>query len=71
MNRLTWNKPNGEWGLVGVAEDEFKNVGSKIYAALCKLKDYEDTGLEPKQLYEMDETHKKTCKELERLKEAL
>lgn len=46
MNRLTWTK-NGEWGLTGITEEEFKNTGSRIYAALCKLKDYENTTLSP------------------------
>ena len=38
---LTWQKKNGEWGLNGVPEEELKKVGSRIYAALFKLKDYE------------------------------
>lgn len=50
MSRLTWTNPNGEWGLTGITEEELKNVGSRIYAALCKLKDYEDTGLEPEDI---------------------
>lgn len=50
MSRLTWTNPNGEWGLTGITEEELKSVGSRIYAALCKLKDYEDTGLEPEDI---------------------
>lgn len=69
MSRLTWTNPNGEWGLTGITEDELKNVGSRIYAALCKLRDYENTGLEPEQLYEMDRMYTKKCEELNRLKE--
>lgn len=59
MNRLTYTNPNGEWGLTGITEDELKSVGSRIYAALFKLKSYEDTGLEPEQLYEMDKEYRR------------
>lgn len=47
MNRLTWTNPNGQWGLNGITEEELKNTGSRIYAALCKLRDYENTTLSP------------------------
>lgn len=65
--RLTWTKPNGEWGLTGITEEELKNVGSRIYAALCKLRDYEDTGITPLQIRELDNEHTERCKELAKL----
>lgn len=41
---LTVKKPNGEWYVKGV---DFKDCTSEMYGALCKLRDYEATGLEP------------------------
>ena len=50
--RLTEN--NGHWSLKGVSWDELKpgtvltkKVWRKLYGALWKLKDYEDTGMDP------------------------
>ena len=41
MERLTWKKENGEWGLHGY---DIKKVPTELYGALCKLKDYEEIG---------------------------
>ena len=50
--RLTEN--NGHWSLKGVSWDDLKpgavlteKVWQKLYGALWKLKDYEDTGVDP------------------------
>ena len=43
--RLTYHNPDGTFGLVGV--DITKIEDPKIYAAICKLKDYEDLGFHP------------------------
>ena len=37
--RLTWAKPNGEWGLGDV---DLSSLPPSVYGALCKLKHYED-----------------------------
>lgn len=37
--RLTWTKPNGEWGLGDV---DLSTLPPAVYGALCKLKHYED-----------------------------
>ena len=37
--RLTWTKPNGEWGLGDV---DLSKLPPAVYGALCKLKHYED-----------------------------
>lgn len=54
MNRLTEKNNQGKWELKGVSWDELKpgaviskNTYEKMYGALCKLKDYEETGLSP------------------------
>ena len=41
MERFTWKKENGEWGIHGY---DIKKVPTGLYGALCKLKDYEDIG---------------------------
>lgn len=47
MKRLTFKEPCGRWGVVGMnAENECE----KTYGCLCKLLDYEETGLEPAEI---------------------
>jgi len=41
---LTKKNPDGTWSVQGV---DFKDCTGDIYGALCKLRDYEKTGLEP------------------------
>lgn len=62
MNRLTQTDDIGNWSLEGLPwKDTYvgqvitKNTSEKIYAALCKLKDYEDTVLTPNQVQELKE----------------
>lgn len=45
MNRLTYKNPNGKWGLKNGYD--IQKVPHELYGALCKLKDYEETGLNP------------------------
>lgn len=52
--RLTERKDNGHWSLKGVSWDDLKpgavlteKVWQKLYGELWKLKDYEDTGVDP------------------------
>lgn len=54
MNRLTEKEPSGNWKLKDVEWDQLhagfvitEEVCRKLYGALYKLKDYEDTGLSP------------------------
>ena len=53
MGRLTQKDESGNWSLSNIPWGELfegRRIGQKarqaIYGALCKLKDYEDTGLE-------------------------
>ena len=55
--RLTEKKDDGHWSLKGVSWDDLKpgavlteKVWQKLYGALWKLKDYENTGLSPKEV---------------------
>lgn len=65
--RLTYQNADGSFGVHGV---DMKRISAAAYGALCKLKDYEDTGLEPSQLYRMDEAYQDMCRELAELKKA-
>ena len=76
MGRLTqkddagyWTLKSIPWGMLREGRIITKEVGQAIYGALCKLKDYEDTGLEPGKLQEMDEEYQELAKEVARLRE--
>ena len=45
-----------------------KKIPRELYGALCKLKDYEETGLEPDKAAEIDAIYLDKCKEVNRLK---
>ena len=54
MNRLTEIDSQGNWSLKGVQWQQLyvgqiitEEVRERIYGALCKLLDYEETGLSP------------------------
>ncbi|MEG0108765.1 MAG: DUF551 domain-containing protein [Lachnospiraceae bacterium] len=51
MKRLTKLDGNGNWYIEGVGLGEC-NV--KLYDALCKLKNYEDTGLSPEEINDLN-----------------
>lgn len=52
MGRLTFKNDNGTWGLKNY---DIKKVPSELYGAICKLKDYEESGFSPKQLMDYEE----------------
>lgn len=58
--KLIWEKPNGEWGLNNF---DIKQVPSELYGAICKLRDYERTGITPEQIYELDRLYQEKCRE--------
>lgn len=68
MGRLTWKNPDGTWGLNNM---DIQNVPRELYGAVCKLKDYEKTGLMPEQIVEMDELYLEKCKEVAKLQKEL
>ena len=54
MKRLTEKDDLGNWCLKGVRWEQLRaghvitlDVAEKLYGALCKLRDYEDTGVYP------------------------
>lgn len=52
MNRLTFEEPNGNFGVVGMNEG---NKEAKLYACVCKLRDYELSGLSPDEVQRIQE----------------
>lgn len=52
MNRFTQRRTDGSWG---IKEIQWKDIPDKLTAALYKLKDYEDTGLSPDEIWHMKE----------------
>ena len=55
MGRLTWEKPNGEWGING---HSIKEVPRNLYGFFCKLHEYEKSGLEPDEVMDLKEQQK-------------
>lgn len=53
MGRLTVTDDLGNWGMANGYP--MMKVPSELYGALCKLKDYENTGLEPEQIEQIVE----------------
>ena len=71
MARLTQIDNQGNWRINGLAWSETyegkvitKNTREKMYGAFYKLLNYEDTGLDPEQIRELDELYAEKCKEL-------
>ena len=63
--RLTEKKDSGHWSLKGVSWDDLKpgtvltkKILEKLYGALWKLKDYEDTGLSPEEVERVNDFEK-------------
>ena len=63
--RLTEHNETGRWSLKGMDWNQFKpnqmitkENWEKIYGALCKLKDYEDTELSPKDVERLNDFEK-------------
>lgn len=52
MNNLTFIEPNGNWGVVGMNKE---NVEDKMLEVAMKLRDYEQTGMEPEEVAYMKE----------------
>lgn len=72
MHRLTEKDEQGNWALKGakwaslhVGQTITKEIWEKIYGALWKLMDYEDSGLSPEEVQDMAEqlhdTKKSEC----------
>lgn len=65
MERLTQRDDQGNWCLKGVKWDQLragstitKDVAEKLYGALCKLRDYENTDLSPEEVERVNDFSK-------------
>lgn len=65
MNRLTKKDEQGNWCLKGVAWEQLhegqvitKSLRERLYGALWKLMEYEDTGLTPEDVEELNDFEK-------------
>ena len=66
MNRITYDTPQGEWGINGI---NIKDVPRPLYGAMCKLHEYEKTGLDPDDIYEMDKMYREKCEQVNKLQD--
>lgn len=54
MKRLTYNHPEGGIAVDGVDFNIFKNeINGAVYLCICKLFDYENTGLTPQEVADL------------------
>lgn len=62
MHRLTEKDKQGNWKLKGVDWQQLaaveKKIWEKLYGALAKLKDYEETGLQPDEVEKVKEENR-------------
>ena len=65
MGKLTQRDDQGNWCLKGVKWEQLragsvitKDVAEKLYGALCKLKDYENTDLSPEEVERVNDFSK-------------
>lgn len=68
MKRITYHSDNGTWGIEGF---DIQRCPRELYGALCKLKDYEDTGMSPDDTRKLDELYLDKCKEVNTLRDEL
>ena len=62
MKRLTERDSIGNWRLKGMDWEDIapgaaitKKLNQRLYGALCKLRDYENTGLDPEEVNELND----------------
>lgn len=63
MNRVTYEMPDGTFGINGV---NLRNQPLPVQNAVKKLLEYEKTGLEPEQIFKMDRLYREMCEALAR-----
>lgn len=66
MNKITYDTPQGEWGINGI---NIKDVPRPLYGAMCKLHEYEKTGLDPDDIYELDKMYRDKCEQVNKLQD--
>ncbi len=76
MGRLTEKDDQGNWCIRGLPWKNLypgiaitENTYERIYAVAKKLLDYEDTGLTPEQIRQIDDLYAEKCREVAELRE--
>ena len=71
MSNLIVKDERGNWGIKGLPWNKLhkgqvitREICEKLYGCLYKLMEYEDTGLSPKKIYEIDRLYSEKCREL-------
>ena len=75
MGRLTQKEASGRWQVKGIPWEELeagvvlsKETSQTLFRCLCKLKDYEDTGMSPYEIgnfeYELTDMAEHVCDDL-------
>lgn len=71
---MTIKDEQGNWGVKGMPWSSLHpgstitlDIWDKLYDAIEKLMEYEDTGLDPEQIREMDELYLEKCREVNEL----
>ena len=67
-NRLTYKEPNGDFGVVGMNEN---NREEKLYSCVMKLMDYEEQGLAPSEVELLKKMYDGAVLEQDKLREKL
>ena len=68
MERVTYEKKDGTWGIKNV---EWKDVPNELYGALSKLRDYERTGASPDEVKGYRESYGAKLTRVQELEDAL
>lgn len=60
---LTKTKPDGTWSVVGADGKDIpaREIPTELYGAMCKLHEYEKTGLNPDTIEIMVRENKRLC----------
>lgn len=75
MGRLTKKEDSGKWQVSGIPWEKLQkgetiteDVSQHLYGCLCKLKDYEDSGMSPQRIqswmYELEDMAGHVCDDL-------
>ena len=67
-NRLTYKEPNGDFGVVGMNEN---NQEEKLYSCVMKLMDYEEQGLNPSEVEFLKKLYDDSVMEQDKLRAEL
>ena len=65
MKRLTYNNPDGTFR---IARYDVTKFAAELYKCICTLEDYEDTGLSPAEVKDLQAEHEAAKELIEKLK---